>query len=370
VTLKRGLKGRAARSLFIVCSAWSVYALLGCRSEPPQVAKPVAERPSPLRDLSVAWGRVTCGLWESSTTLWTGHETGWIARWEAKEGEPQTLTSRASWLGHEGAVRQLNTLAGGGVESLGGDASWVSWSRDGRALSRGRAPQLKANDGARLKDGSWLIASDRGTVTRVLNGERVWRTAGEHRRAAFALSVTGDELLSVGADGWLRRWDAQSGHAIGGRAAHQGWATSLLKLTPPRSLQTTPVWVTGGSDGVVRAWPSDVAHAQIEAPPVEGARGHRADLTRLAGSWPWVVSGGEDGRLSLYSISVAQGHPQVTHLGQLVAFKRGPVMSLTRRGDCVLAGGGQVARDVALACVEGSALRMKRLTLLATPRIE
>lgn len=309
---------------------------------------------------SVAWGRVTASCWDGSKRLWTGHEGGWVARWERPDPEDRALTLSASWLAHEGAVRQLSPEVEGGVESLGADGSWVRWSEQGQSLKRGRAPQLMANAGVKVGD-TWVIASDRGVLSRVRNGERLWRTAGEHRRAAFALSVVGEELLSVGSDGWLRRWRLKDGSALGARAAHQGWATSLIKLTPPAALGG-PVWVTGGADGVVRVWPNDVAKAQQELPPVEGARGHQADLTRLVGWWPWVVSGGEDGQLSLYRLEVVAGSAQVHAVSRSALFK-GPVMSLSRWGACVLAGGGQSARDVVERCVEGGELRPSALTL-------
>ena len=281
-----------------------------------------------------------------------------MARWEASGDDREARALSASWLAHEGAVRSLESLEGsvGSLRSVGGDGSWVRWSEEGRLIKRERAPQLKANAAEPLSDGSWLIASDRGVISRVKGGERLWRTAGEHRRAAFDLEVTGGELLSVGSDGWLRRWRVSDGHMVGGRAAHEGWATALLKLTPPEGLSAQPRWVTGGADGLVRLWPFDVSRERLEEPPVEGVRGHKADLTRLAGEWPWVVSGGEDGQVSLYRLKLGERGAQLELVSQARAFS-GPVMSLLMRAGCVLAGGGSGARDLTQYCVEGGGSR-------------
>jgi len=341
--------------------ALSLFALLylsllfGCerrsRSDEPRVPK---------QALSAEWGRATALAWRGRE-LWTGHEGGWLARWSAQEGG-QTYRLSAHWLAHEGALRSLELREGGGLMSLGGDGSWARWDPEGRLLLRGRAPELRANAARALPDGSWLIASDRGVISRVKGGARLWRTAGEHRRAAFALALDGEELLSVGSDGWLRRWRTRDGSALGGRAAHQGWATALLKMSPPQA-DRPPSWVTGGADGYVRLWPHEVASAPVEAPPVEGLRGHSAELTRLAGAWPWVVSGGEGGKLSFYELTGEGDALRLKLSHQLQAFE-GPVMSLVMSGGCVIAGGGQRATELKSLCYEAGAWRTRMIKLL------
>lgn len=361
-------------SRFFLWILLHVLWVLGCQShsvtvtsqvdlDPPKDLLPAKDMPEESYHVSLAWGRITALKWQENE-IWTGHEGGWIARWMTVKTEPRTLHLNSYWLAHQGAVRKLEFFEHQ-LESLGGDGSWVSWSLDGRALKRGRAPQLMANAGEKLSDHSWVIASDRGVISRVQDGVRLWRTAGEHRRAAFALAVTGDELLSVGSDGWMRRWKLQTGQMLGARAVHQGWATALVQLTLPalEKQNESVLWATAGADGMVRVWHSDVARGMIEAPPVEGVQGHASDITRLIGVWPWLVTGGEDGRLSFYQVQLEEGEPKVKLMDSSLVFERGPVMCLEMKDTCVLAGGGQRSLDLALRCFDEGRLKEHSILL-------
>ena len=308
----------------------------GCEHEaiPSRTSAPVL---SPTEEVN-SWGRVSA-LCVGRGRLWTGHESGWVAVWRevSTPSKQPTLSLKSSWLAHEGAVRTLTceTHNKGAVWSLGADGSWASWGETGETLSRGRAPEQRANVALALpsatKGGAWLIGSDRGVLSRVEGGARVWRTAGEHRRAVFDVALTLSkaqptlEALSVGADGWLRRWRVSDGASLGARAAHEGWATRLIKLTPPTG---SAVWVTGGSDGAVRLWPLDVARGVVERPPPQGVQAHPRDLTSLIGAWPWLVSGAEGGEVSLYRAAQQDEQPIALSLFKRITLFKGPVLAL------------------------------------------
>jgi WD40 repeat protein len=325
----------------------SLYMSACEREEPPSPSSVLTF--SPTEEVN-SWGRVSA-LCVGRGRVWTGHESGWIAVWHevnAPSKQP-TLSLKSSWLAHEGAVRTLTCETQGerALWSLGADGSWASWSEAGQALSRGRAPEQRANVALSLpsasKGGAWLIGSDRGVLSRVEGGARVWRTAGEHRRAVFDVALSTPqstpqhktktlskaqpilEALSVGADGWLRRWRVSDGTSLGARAAHEGWATRLIKLTPPTG---SAVWVTGGSDGAVRLWPLDVARGVVERPPPQGVQAHPRDLTSLIGAWPWLVSGAEGGEVSLYRATQQGEQPIELSLFKRLSLFEGPVLAL------------------------------------------
>ena len=394
---------RGVWALLTVCAALCACADdPSAPSSAPPSAQPSAQPSAPARAegseraLEAEWGRVTAIAFLTPHALdaphavaepaevTLGHEGGWITRWRltAPNTAPNTAPSLAllsAWQAHDGAVRALRdprevrgsaptSAAVARLWSLGADGSWAWWGLNDEPLARERAPELKVNDARPDAEGGWLTASDRGVVARLRRSraraqgseqgseqgsaqgsapptparvERLWRTAGEHRRAAFAVALDGDSLLSVGSDGWLRRWARADGAPLGARAAHAGWATALLPVVTPGGERA---WLTGGSDGAVRLWSAGVSQGLTEAPPPPGAQGHPSDLTRLAVEWPWAVSGGAAGRVALYRLSASPLSLSLEgHLPLPLASTRAtpPVLALALHGPAAYVGGGE-----------------------------
>jgi WD40 repeat protein len=324
-------------------------------SETPQTH--TESRPPPLAPFPAEWGKITTILVDQipSGRLWTGHQGGWIVGWQLIEDAP-TLTIRfeRSWVAHEGAVRSIRVddLEPRGEKidrltpsliSVGADGTWAGWTRLGRSRWRRRAPEMRINQITDDGVGGWLVAADRGVIARFKENRRLWRGAGEHQRAAFAIIKSPapegrvpSTAVSVGSDGWLRRWSIDSGAPLGAQRAHQGWATTLRKL----DWGDGSVWLTGGSDGWLRVWPIDFGGSENQhlTSALFQVRAHSKNIIALTHSKKWVVSGGEDGRVKVYrrSPNAMTDLREPTPLKGLGA----PILCLSLHRDLLLVGGG------------------------------
>ena len=303
------------------------------------------------------WGKITAISVDQidSGHLWTGHQGGWIVGWALIE-DTSTLTIRfeRSWVAHEGTVRsiQVNDLEprdeksdhlSPSLISVGADGTWASWTQSGRSRWRQRAPEMRINQVTDDGSGGWLIAADRGLIARFKENRRLWRGAGEHHRAAFAIikspaleGTSTSTAVSVGSDGWLRRWSIDSGAPLGAQRAHQGWATTLREL----DWGDGSVWLTGGSDGWLRVWSIDFGGVENDrlTSALFQVRAHSKNVIALTHSKNWVVSGGEDGRVKVYRRSTHK----ITHFREPTPTEGlgAPILCLTLHRDLLLVGGG------------------------------
>ena len=308
-------------------------------------------------------GRVSALLIESSQSIWIGYEGGWISHFN-----PHTQAQdHLHWLAHEGAVRSLqpHTVLSSQKHtshesaslqshfySVGADGTWAGWTPQGRSVWRRRQPKIHVNQALPLNEKRWAIATDQGMVMVVEKEKRIWRTAGEHQRATFALliddpstqskerpsQVRSAELLSVGSDGFLRRWTQDHGKSQGAYRIHQGWATCLIWADEDKKHI-----LTAGSDGQVKLW---ARHPQSKT-PLAYVKQHSKTITRLVRWKDYVASGGEDGRIHLYRLSFTP-IPKLTWIRELTHSPahplKGPVLTLgwDPRLKVLYAGGGEL----------------------------
>lgn len=295
---------------------------------------------------SLLLGRVTAisAIKGDFARLILGHENGALSIWpDAPRPDSRPQEPIESWIGHEGVVRTLQIdQAGGELMSLGADGSWATWSLDSRLLRRHRAPGVYANRVVSDRRGGWIIAGARGVVARWRDGARVWVSAGEHGRATFDIAILdAQRALSVGSDGWVRCWLIKNGRTCGSSPLHTGW---LVKLLPAHGVQDTPRrmnnrdvtpsesnaqvqwWLSAGSDGLIKVWstaqlnhllahslkraqqtPLQGGRADKPPPPHHQYRAHQKDITRLSYHESLILSGSEEGSITLLKLS-PEGH--------------------------------------------------------------
>lgn len=292
------------KSVFLLLLSWGVILGGGCRGEAP--SRPLSEAQQPTTSHAVSsldFGRVTSIL-EQQDVLYFGHENGGISQWK-----PQiTLSSHPvrSWVAHDGAVRALTSIRNHAVRSVGADGSWADWTGEGRGVYRGRISGFHINALLPLEAEGSVAATDRGVVMRLEGTQRLWRSAGEHGRAAFALLRMGSsQVLSVGTDGRGRCWSLTDGRACGEAPLHQGWITVALSIDGQL--------LTAGRDGYIKIWGnldeglfqrfnSRPLEADLALPEVDLSV-HPNGITQLkiapVEDGFLILSGGEDGSLAL-----------------------------------------------------------------------
>lgn len=325
-----------------------------------------------LSSLELLLGRVT-SIEPAEDALILGHENGVISVWGVGEQSmPREVNKRRatrprpsprqSWVAHEGAVRTLTyDESQDELFSLGAGGSWASWGQEMRVIKRERAPQVYANQVTRDGRGGWLIAGARGVVASWRAQSRRWVSAGEHGRAAFGVKrLDAERALSVGSDGWVRCWLIKSGETCGGAPLHDGWAVAIepISLSSPAS---SAWWVTAGSDGLVKIWSAQQLERALassltapSAAPLQGRRvddslkahqklrAHNKDITRLVYRDGLILTGSEEGSVSLIEVS-SQGALSLRWRHDSDALK--PVMSLALdiKRQRALIGGGRGA---------------------------
>ena len=297
----------------------------------------------------------------SPPQLALGHENGVISIWRWPISSTQSIPApQHSWMGHEGAVRTLTyDHAQEKIMSLGADGSWARWSHNTHLIKRQRALDLYANRVTPDGQGGWLIAGARGVVARWLNQKRVWVNAGEHGRAAFDIALMdAQRAISVGSDGWARCWLIESGESCGQLPLHQGWAITLQpvrviketvsttqnKISADHTQSQTNWWLSAGSDGWIKVWSPTQLNTLLDASlktaqqtPLQGERqgvpppahaqyqAHQKDITRLTHHDNLVLSGSEEGSVTLLRLT-PKG--ELKHQWTQVSPQVKPVLSL------------------------------------------
>lgn len=157
-------------------------------------------------------------------------------------------------VGHRGYVWSATPLADGGVATGGRDKTIRLWDRDGRQRDVWREHSASVTALAAADDGTLFSAGRDGRVLRWSpDGEVLARRQLEHAVLDLALArdawVAGGGLVSVGADGVLRRWSLEltpstSVRTLPQRPLHDGWIWQVRRA--PRG------WLTAGEDGTVR----------------------------------------------------------------------------------------------------------------------
>lgn len=321
---------------WITCLLSALCLLSACQSKPGPTKPPLHLDLGSEGDLteeeplsrSFFNARVTA-IVHSAQRIVMGHENGGISIW-SRPLTPESKPQR-SWLAHEEVIRSLGRSPAGVITALSADGSWTQWTAEGRALKRERLLDAHPNAVLFLEEQTQVFGSERGVVTAMRKGERMWRTAGEHGRAAFAIArLDPQSILSVGSDGWGRCWLISNGSGCGALPLHQGWAVSLLSFQGG--------WLTAGSDGFVRWWSPSFAREirQAEVLNVRSSlaksaasfKAHERDITRLDAQGDSVLSGSEEGRLSLLTLQESDV-PALQQRWSLQREEMKPIMSVS-----------------------------------------
>ncbi len=171
--------------------------------------------------------------------------------------------------GHGGPVRALALSADGGALASGGFDERLLARRPPDGASRAAA---RAHGGgvlalAALPGGGWASGGEDGRVALWPDppGAAPARVLAEDGAAIAALATRGERLLAAGRDGTVRAWDLR---ADAGAPGQRDDARSLGRHDGPATAAAfradgTPV--TGGADGMLRAWRDDGTAAVLLA---------------------------------------------------------------------------------------------------------
>jgi WD40 repeat protein len=150
----------------------------------------------------------------------------------------------------------------------------VARSRGGATVAASLVPirRLAASPDERLL----ALGREDGTiVVWDLRAQRVLQTLSGHDLAVFGVAFVprppGARLVSVGADGLIKLWDAEAGgQPLFAPTAGAGAAYAVAVRPDGRQI------ATGGDDGLVRTWNPDTG--RVDLPPLE----HGASISALA----------------------------------------------------------------------------------------
>lgn len=296
-------------------------------------------------------GRVnalTCAVFDGTRYVVTGGEDGAVRAWDfvgrvlRTESDPR----------HDGPVYALACLedeAGDArVLSAGSDGTIRLWElRDGSEHSRfvghmgavtalahpPSHPPVVVSAGMDMALRVWHVPA---------GGQRVAPAVGHTSwvNALARVAVGGREMLiSAGADGFLHRWDFDSGtpyenppHLSGtapadgapsseGAALRPGAARADAERPRVHALAVThhegrPLVMSAGPDGLLRCWDAERGTSYGDSFTPATAPVHAVCATVLAGR-PLVVAGGVDGRLHCWDVATGRrrGLPLAGHTG-------------------------------------------------------
>ena len=234
-----------------------------------------------------------------------GHSNGAISIWNSALNEYSQAIM--NYLAHEQSIRMIEQITKKSFRSLSSDGSWAEWDLQGRVIKRGRLKENSPNVMLSSADGPTkgfsFFGDAKGTVTAMHQAQRIWRTAGEHGRAVFGLALYDQQrLMSVGSDGWARCWFNQNGETCGALSMHKGWATYLSKFQDH--------WLTGGSDGYIKIWPSKIfesyrgqpaqtAKANTQSQAYAQLQVHPKNITHITHQSDLILSGDDLGHVCL-----------------------------------------------------------------------
>lgn len=245
-----------------------------------------------------------------------GHENGALSLWP----RPLKPTSQPEevWLAHEASVRQIQSNSQS-ILSLSSKGSWATWSSKGLVLSRGRLIDTHVNLMLNLRVDQkelQVFGDARGTVSVMHKKKRLWRSAGEHGRAVFGLlELDQRRFVSVGSDGYARCWESLTGDQCGAIQLHQAWITVLKSLKHN--------WLSAGSDGLIKIWHTPFSEHGKQAKPSKDLlileyKALEKNITALAISDSFILTGGESGELALHSYDLEQLQSQAQSQFQVI----------------------------------------------------
>ncbi len=228
---------------------------------------------------------------------------------------------------HLDSVNAIDFSPRGDLLATGGFRTVKIWRRPG--ASRVSELEAVAVEGAENRitaiatsaDGAWLALGTTAGVVEIVrrDGDAKREVGSRHGARIVGLAFVGDggRIASASSDGAIHIWKTESGDADGRIAAPEG--TRAMARVGERL-------VTGGQDGVLRAWnvPAD-ASAQPGEPASTVAAG-TAPITALAaipGS-EQVVSGGEDGIVRLIDVAGGKQVREIGHGSPIVAVAARP----------------------------------------------
>jgi WD40 repeat protein len=211
----------------------------------------------------------------------TGDDSGRISIWDIATGKvSQTITA------HQAAVTGLAFSADGSVLFSGSlDKTLCTWNvPDGKPAGKSIAVKSPLHGLAIINRGTWLVTGDADGIahiweTAVLRGSadaKPIREIKAHQKSltAFAAMPGADsDFLSGGADGFVRRWSAESGMQV--REFDNGAAVVALAVRPDARRMAS-----AGPD-FVKLWTLDAPKplAQLQGDPRLAAK-----IPRLEGA--------------------------------------------------------------------------------------
>ncbi|WP_280408127.1 P-loop NTPase fold protein [Nocardia brasiliensis] len=135
---------------------------------------------------------------------------------------------------------------------------------------------------------------------------------------AVALVPNRSQIISAGADGTIRRWDIDTGEAIGTPLTGHTGGVRALSL-----IEGSTHMVSAGADGTIRRW--DIDTGQMIGSPLVGHTGPIWALT-LSSDEREIVSGGADGTIRRWEFSTGteSGGPLTGHTGGIRAVALSP----------------------------------------------
>lgn len=153
-------------------------------------------------------------------------------------------------------------------------------------------------------------AADNRVYPRLLCIERMLTG---HEGAVLALEFDGDDLISGGQDGTVRRWDPGKSDAV------QTYSGSEAAVN---DVAVSEKWIAAaGADAVLRVYKHPATPEERSAPAVEpvAAFTHPAAVRAVSFAGPWVVTGCEDPQVRIWHPEAGEVERLAGHSGQVLS---------------------------------------------------